>query len=137
MSLASLFNTIGDDLNKALDVTKTVDTLYSQISNNIQPVNIVEGEPRVGYPEGQNVTNTQNVINRAADTIQSGIGFFEQVKGLFGLGYPSTETQGVSPITTENDPTKRTPAANEIPAPVAPDIKILVILGIAAFLLLR
>lgn len=136
MSLQSLFNTIGEDLNKALESTKGVATLYDQVANTIQPVSIVSGEPRAGYPEGQDEINTTNIISRAANTLESGIGFFEQVKGLFGLGYPS-DTQPVSPITNDVDPTHRTPDANEIPASGSPDIKILLILGIAAFLFLR
>jgi len=133
----NFFEELGEGLQKAIDVTKPISTLYNQLTWQVEPRNIVAGTPQAGYPEGRDEVYTNNTVDRAADVLKSGLGFFEQVKGLFGLGYPANDAQPVSPLTTEQNTTQRTPESGEIAAGIKPDIMILAGIGILLFLMLK
>lgn len=128
-----LFDSIGEGLDKALAVVKPVTTLYNQITWQYEPRGIVAGTPQAGYPEGRDEINTNNIVDRTADVLTAGKSFYDQVKGLFGLGYPANEAQPVSPIKNELDPRVPVPTTDK---PII-DTKILIILGILVFLVLK
>jgi len=96
------------DLSDLLDSLKgkeeVVKTVYDNLSWMWKPRETVVATPRAGWPEGTNEANTNTTIDRAADVIKAGTGFYSQLKGLFGLGYPATEPQPTSPVQHEVKP---------------------------------
>ena len=86
---------LDNSLEWALETTKKVTTVYDQLKWMWEPRETIVETPRVGLAEGVDVKNTNIEVNRRADVIELGKQFYAQVKGLFGLGYPSTEKQPV------------------------------------------
>ena len=78
-----------------------IKTVYDNLSWMWKPRETIVETPRAGWPEGTNSAPTNNTIDKAADVITLGTNFYTQLKGLFGLGYPATETQPVSPVKHE------------------------------------
>jgi len=95
---------LSEGLDWALENKGAITTIYDNLSWMWKPRETIVETPRVGYPEGQDSANTNNTIERAADVITMGKDFYTQVKGLFGLGYPATETQPVSGVQHEVTP---------------------------------
>lgn len=95
---------LSEGLDWALDNKGTITTIYDNLSWMWKPRETIVETPRAGYPEGTNAANTDNTIERAADVITLGKDFYTQIKGLFGLGYPATETQPVSGVKHEVTP---------------------------------
>jgi len=97
------------DLSKGLDwflanPTETIGTVAKALSWSVEPRQTIVEKPRAGYPEGVNAAPVNSTLERSADVITKGVDFYQQLKGLFGLGYPTTETQPVSPIKKELTP---------------------------------
>ena len=97
---------IREGLDWALDVSKKVVTLYDIITDIGTPKReIVEEKPRAGYPEGQDVQHLNEAVQRAAKTIhqtatEAAGRIYDQVKGLFSLGFPQTQPQPTAGVTT-------------------------------------
>jgi len=102
---------IGETLEWALDQTKKVITLYDQLKNLWEPREVIIEKPREGYPDGKDVRNLNDVVDRGAEVIQSGKawigGVYDQVKGLFNLGFDQTGKQPVFSIQHELEPTTK------------------------------
>ena len=97
------------ELSKGLDwvlanPTETINTVAKALSWSVEPRQTIVETPRAGYPEGVDAAPTNSTIERSADVMTKGVDFYQQLKGLFGLGYPATETQPVSPIKKEITP---------------------------------
>lgn len=92
---------IGDSLDWALDVSKKIGTVYEQLKETWGPRETIVETPRAGYPEGRDILHTNETASRTADVISAGKKLYEQVKGLFGLGYPQTQTQESTPVEHE------------------------------------
>ena len=88
-----------DDLNEGLDwaleTTKKVTTVYDQLKWMWEPREKIVATPRTGTAEGVDARNTNIEVNRGADVYETAKDFYAQVRGLFGLGYPSNEKQPV------------------------------------------
>ena len=138
MGLTDITKSLEQGLDWALDAGKQISTVYDNLSWQYEPRSIDQGTPEVGYPEGRDEVHTENTIDKAADVIQMGTNFYEQVKGFFGLGYPATEAQPASPITHEYDPAKPPPPE---PKPggfkLTTDMKIVIGLAVLAYFVLR
>ena len=78
-----------------------IKTVYDNLSWMWEPRATITETPRAGYPEGRDSAPTNITVNRAADVITKGVDFYTQLKGLFGLGYPASEAQPVSPMKHE------------------------------------
>lgn len=132
------------DLSRVLDWVDenpdTVQTVANIFSRDTQPREVIAGTPTAGSPEGRDESNVNNVVQRGADVITQGKNLWDQAKGLFGLGYPSTETQPVSPIEHEVTPADLpTPTADGTPIKTGFDMKMLAIVGgiVVAIMLLK
>lgn len=98
-----------------------VKTVYENFSWMFKPRETITETPRAGYPSGQDAANTNNILNKTADTVTAGMNFFTQIKGLFGLGYDQPEVQPVSPINQEISPAT-VPMATESNQAISPMI---------------
>lgn len=102
----------GEGLDWALEQTKKVTTLFDQLRGLWEPREVIEETPREGYPEGKNVQHLNETVEKGADVIKAGRvwagEFFDQVKGLFNLGFDQTGTQPVSPVSHELEPDMKT-----------------------------
>ena len=94
---------LSEGLDWALSNKDTLRTVYDVLKgkDTYEPREVIQETPRVGYPEGQNLAATNNTVDRAAGIVTMGQDFYEQVKGLFGLGYPASNAQPVSPVKHE------------------------------------
>ncbi|KPK75273.1 MAG: hypothetical protein AMJ79_11845 [Phycisphaerae bacterium SM23_30] len=97
---------IEQGLDWAIEQTKKVTTLWDQIKSTWdKPREVIAEKPRAGYPEGQNLIHYNDEVDRGANVAEQilvlGKQFYDQVKGLFGLGYPSTGTQPVATVEHE------------------------------------
>ena len=93
---------LGDILDSISTNVSKVVTIWDKIQTIGKSPEVVVEKPRAGSPEGTNVQNVDpKAADRAADTITKIQQIYDQVKGLFGLGYPSTESQPTAPVTTE------------------------------------
>ncbi len=95
---------LGESLDWALDQTTKAATLYSQYQAAFSPREVISETPRAGYPEGRDVRNTNSIEARSADVYEAGKQFYDQLKGLFNLGY-SQSPQPVSTVPTTAKPT--------------------------------
>jgi len=99
---------VGEGLAWALDQTKKVTTLYDQLSGLWQPREVITETPRAGAPEGKDVRHLNETIEKGAKIIKSGTawlgGVFDQVKGLFNLGFDQGKQPAFS-IEHELEPT--------------------------------
>ena len=100
---------IGETLGWALAQTKKITTLYDQIMGTREPREVIVETPRAGYPEGQDVRHLNETIDKGAEMIEAGKawigGVYDQVKGLFNLGFDQTGKQPVFSIEHELEPT--------------------------------
>jgi hypothetical protein len=103
---------IGESLDWALGTTKQVTTLFDELRGLWEPREVIREKPYAGSPDGKNVRNLNEVVERGAEVIKAGgaiVGrIFDQVKGLFNLGYPQSGKQPVFAIQHEIDPTVKT-----------------------------
>jgi hypothetical protein len=79
-------------------VVETGVMLYDKIKGIFSPRETVEGEPRAGTIEGRNEQHTDIEVNRGPDIVTTTKDFYDQVKGLFGLGYPQSQPQPSVPV---------------------------------------
>lgn len=107
------------DLSKGLDWfldnQGIIETVVNVISPTVSTRDLIPGTPQEGYPEGQDEAHTNNIVERSADVTTRTQDFFDQVKGLFGLGYPASEPQPTSPVSHEVTPA-------DLPAPAGSSI---------------
>lgn len=134
------------DLSRALDwfgehpeTTNIISTVVDVISPNTQPRETISGTPTAGTPEGRDEINLNNVIQNGADVVTQGRNFYDQVKGLFGLGYTPPETQPVSPVTHEVEPAVLpVPTADGTPIKAGGlDMKVIAVIAVIAFMLFK
>jgi len=96
--------TIDQGLDWALTTSQKVGTLWNQVEDLFgKKREVIVETPRAGAAEGTNVQHVndpgtsggdvQTVLTKAGEIIN-------QVKGLFGIGYPQTETQPVAGVQT-------------------------------------
>jgi len=99
----------GESLEWALAQTKKVTTLYDQLSGLWKPREVITETPRKGYPEGKDVRHLNETVEKGAKIIKAGTawvgGVYDQVKGLFNLGFDPTGKQPVFSIEHELEPT--------------------------------
>jgi hypothetical protein len=96
---------IGGGLDWALEVTKKVATIYDQIKTIGKSPEVVIEKPRTGLPEGTNVQNVDpKAADRGAETINKVQQIYDQVKGLFNIGFPQESPQPTSPVVHEIEP---------------------------------
>ena len=132
------------DLNQSVSATsepvKTTDwgkvaetgvMLYEKIKGIFSKGDTVEGTPRAGTLEGATEQNTNIDVNRGADVYTTAKNFYDQVKGLFGLGYPQTEPQ---PSVAVQHEAKQAFYANQ---QLGFDNKTLLLMAVGVFLLLK
>lgn len=112
-------------------VAETGIMLYDRIKGIFSKGDKVEGTPTAGYPDGATEQNTNLDVNRGADTVTMVKDFYDQVKGLFGLGYPQSQPQPAVELQHES---KEAFYANQ---QVGVSNKTLLILAVGAFLLLK
>lgn len=100
---------IGETLEWALAQTGKVTTLFDQLKGIWEPREVITETPRAGYPEGQDVRHLNTTIEKGAEVIKAGKawigGVYDQVKGLFNLGFDPTGKQPVFSIEHEIEPT--------------------------------
>ena len=98
----------GETLEWALAQTGKVTTLYDQLKGLWQPREVITETPRAGSPEGKDVRNLNQIVEKGAEVIKSGTawigGVYDQVKGLFNLGFDQTGKQPVFSIEHELEP---------------------------------
>jgi hypothetical protein len=93
---------LGDILDSISNNVSKVVTIWDKIQTIGKSPEVTVETPRAGFPEGVNVQNVDpKAADRAADTVTKIQQIYDQVKGLFGLGYPSTESQPTAPVTTQ------------------------------------
>lgn len=93
---------LGDWLDRISSGVDKVVTIWNKIETIGKSPEVTVETPRAGSPEGTNVQNVDpKAADRGADTITTIQQIYDQVKGLFGLGYPSTTPQPTAPVTTE------------------------------------
>ena len=101
----------GQSLGWALEQTTGVVTLFDQIREIWDPREVIEEVPREGYPEGKNVKHLNQTVDKGAKVLKAGSAWvgdvFEQVKGLFNLGFDPTGEQPVFSIKHELEPTTK------------------------------
>ena len=109
-SIGPKVTSIGDPLDWALEQTKKVTTLYDQLRNLWDPREVIEETPREGYPEGKDVRHLNEKVEKGADIVKAGAqvigGIYEQVKGLFNLGFDQGKQPAFS-IQHELEPTTK------------------------------
>lgn len=100
---------IGETLDWALAQTRTITTLYDQLKGFWEPREVIKETPREGYPEGQDVRHLNETVEKGAEIIKVGKALigkaYDQVKGLFNLGFDQTGKQPVFSIEHELEPT--------------------------------
>jgi len=101
----------GESLEWALQQTKSIITLFDQVREIYDPREVIEETPRVGYPEGKNLRHLNETVDKGAKVLKAGSAWvgdvFEQVKGLFNLGFDPTGKQPVFSIQHELEPTTK------------------------------
>jgi len=104
-------DTIGKGLDWALEQTMKVTTLFDQLKGLWSPREVITETPREGSPEGTNVAHLNDTVEKGAQVLKAGTAWvgdvFEQVKGLFNLGFDQTGKQPVFSIMHEIDPTAK------------------------------
>ena len=107
-SIGPRVDTVGDPLEWALEQTKKVTTLYDQLRGLWEPREVIAEKPRAGFPDGKNVQHLNEKIERGAEVVKAGAqvigGIYEQVKGLFNLGFEQTGKQPAFSIQHELEP---------------------------------
>ena len=100
---------MGEGLDWALSQTVKVTTLFDQLKGMWEPREVIVETPREGSPEGKDVKNLNQIVAKGADVIKAGKswigGVYDQVKGLFNLGFDQTGKQPVFSIEHEIEPT--------------------------------
>jgi len=102
---------VGETLEWALAQTRKVTTLYDQFRGMWEPREVITEKPRAGTPEGKDVKNLNQIVERGAEVAKAGAawigGVYDQVKGLFNLGFDQTGKQPVFSIQHEIEPTTK------------------------------
>lgn len=102
---------MGEGLEWALAQTRKVTTLYDELRGLWEPREVITEKPRAGYPEGKDVRNLDQIVKKGADVTKAGAawvgGIYDQVKGLFNLGFDQTGKQPVFSIQHEIEPTAK------------------------------
>jgi len=102
---------LGESLDWALGTTKKVTTLFDELSQLWEPREVIKEKPRAGTPEGKDVRNLNQVIDRGAEVIKAGKAWagqiYDQVKGLFNLGFPQSGKQPAFSLRHELDPSPK------------------------------
>lgn len=110
-SVGPKVDTFGQGLDWALAQTKKVTTLYDQLKGLWEPREVIEEKPRAGSPEGKDVQHLNETVDKGAKVLKAGSAWvgdvFEQVKGLFNLGFDPTGKQPVFAIQHEIEPTTK------------------------------
>lgn len=95
-------------LDWALAQTKKVTTLYDELKGFWEPREVIKETPREGYPAGKDVRHLNEITEKGAEVIKAGKawigGVYDQVKGLFNLGFDPTGKQPVFAIEHEIEP---------------------------------
>jgi len=83
--------------------------LTIQLRGMWEPREVIVETPREGSPEGKDVRNLNQIVEKGAEVIKAGKswigGVYDQVKGLFNLGFDQTGKQPVFSIEHEIEPT--------------------------------
>lgn len=99
---------VSETLEWALAQTRKVTTLYDQLSGLWEPREVIKETPREGYPEGKDVQHLNETVEKGAEVIKAGVaavrGVYDQVKGLFNLGFEQGKQPAFS-IEHELEPT--------------------------------
>ena len=102
---------MSDSLDWALSQTKKVTTLFDELKDLWQPREVIVEKPREGSPEGKDVRNLNQIVERGAEVIKAGTswigGVYDQVKGLFNIGFDQTGKQPAFSIQHELEPTTK------------------------------
>lgn len=102
---------MSDSLDWALGQTLKVTTLYDELKDLWQPREVIVEKPRQGSPEGKDVRNLNQIVEKGADVVKAGKawigGVYDQVKGLFNLGFEQTGKQPAFSIQHELEPTTK------------------------------
>lgn len=110
-SIGPKMDPIGEGLDWALAQTKKVSTLYDKLKELWEPREVIREKPRAGYPEGKDVRHLNDIVEKGAETVKAGAawvgGIYDQVKGLFNLGFDQTGKQPVFSIQHEIEPTAK------------------------------
>ncbi len=98
----------GEGLDWALGQTKKVTTLYDQFKELWEPREVITETPREGAPEGRDVQHLNETVEKGAEIVKAGKvwigGVYDQVKGLFNLGFEQGKQPAFS-IEHELEPT--------------------------------
>jgi len=99
---------VGETLSWALSQTAKVTTLYDQLKGLWKPREVIKETPRKGYPEGKDLRHQNDIVKQGADVIKAGKawigGVYDQVKGLFNIGFGQMGKQPVFSIEHEIEP---------------------------------
>lgn len=99
---------VGETLDWALAQTKSITTLFDQVKSIWEPREVITETPRAGYPEGKDIRHLNETVEKGAEMIKAGKawigGVYDQVKGLFNLGFDQTGKQPVFSIEHELEP---------------------------------
>lgn len=99
---------VGETLEWALAQTRKVTTLYDQLKGLWEPREVITETPRKGYPEGKDVQHLNETVEKGAEVFKAGTawigGIYDQVKGLFNLGFEQGKQPAFS-VEHELEPT--------------------------------
>lgn len=100
---------LGEGLDWAFNQTMKITTLYDQLKGLWEPREVIRETPRAGSPEGKDVRNLNDIVKKGAEVYKAGAGWvggiYDQVKGLFNLGFDQTGKQPAFSIQHEIEPT--------------------------------
>lgn len=91
---------LAEGLDWALSTSVKAATLYDQIKTAFSPREVISETPRAGYPDGRDVRHTNDMTQRSAEVYQTGRQLYDQVRGLFNLGFEQAQAQPAAAITT-------------------------------------
>jgi len=106
--IGDMFANIMGALEGAGEISGRVATIADRIVGPWVPREVIKGKPDAGFPEGRNEQHSSNLSNKGAqvvDIFKTGMqGIYDQVRGLFNIGYPQPAPQPVPNIRTEITP---------------------------------
>jgi len=99
---------MSEGLDWALSQTVKVTTLFDQLSGMWEPREVIVEKPREGSPEGKDVRNLNQYVEKGSEVIKAGKawigGVYDQVKGLFNVAFDQTGKQPAFSIQHEIEP---------------------------------
>lgn len=108
--IGGMFADIMGGLEFAGKQSQSISTLVDQIMGPWSPRETVRGTPQAGYPEGRDEGHLNNLSQKGAEvfaTVKAGAeAIFDQVKGLFNIGFGQQGSQPVFGIQHELSPSK-------------------------------